>query len=165
MASDVAFVRRALDSWLASTSDSGSSQDSTGAVFQPSDSQQKEACHLAHRLELARITAGGVDERLVELRARLEATNREVQRAETDVQLANRRLRFAKCNQSKLAELAMGDDAGAFPSVFDARGDLLARNIREASRDSTRYEQAVLALEKRKTLVTDELLKHTGAGR
>ena len=57
-----------------------------------------------------------------------------------------------------MAELPMGEDAGAFRSVYDARGDALARAIRDASRDPARYEIAVAGLERRKTLVVDRRL-------
>jgi hypothetical protein len=58
----------------------------------------------------------------------------------------------------------MGEDAGAFRSVYDARGDALARAIRDASRDPERYETAVGGLERRKTLVVDRRLADRAAG-
>ena len=82
-----------------------------------------------------------------------------LRRAETDLETARRRLRFAQHGgRSSLAELPMGEDAGAFGSVYDARGDALARAIRDASRDPARYEIAVAGLERRKTLVVDRRL-------
>jgi hypothetical protein len=159
---DVAFVHRALDSWLASTSTSVSPEDpNPDAVFTPTEAQAKQAVHFSHRLELARVTCGGVEERLLELRQRLETTNRGVRRAECEERVALRRLRFAKHGgSSNLADLPMGDDAGAFRSVFDARGDVLAKLIRHAAESPERFHKLVGGLEKRKTLVTDQLLKH-----
>ena len=167
---DVAFVRRALDSWLESTSGEAESvespdEDGTSVAFQPTEAQARAAAHLGNRLELARITAGGTEERIVELRDRLERATRSLRRAETDLETARRRLRFARHGgRSSLAELPMGEDAGAFRSVYDARGDALARAIRDASRDPERYETAVVGLERRKTLVVDRRLADRAAG-
>ena len=161
---DVAFVQRALDSWLASTSGeavSGASpdEDGTSVAFEPTEAQARAAAHLGNRLELARITAGGTEERIAELRGWLERATRALRRAETDLETARRRLRFARHGgRSSLAELPMGEEAGAFGSVYDARGDALARAIRDASRDPARYEIAVAGLERRKTLVVDRRL-------
>ena len=165
---DVAFVQRALDSWLASTSGeavSGASpdEDGTSVAFEPTEAQARAAAHLGNRLELARITAGGTEERITELRARLERATRSLRRAETDLETARRRLRFAEHGgRSSLAELPMGEDAGAFRSVYDARGDELARAIRDASRDPDRYASAVAGLGRRKTLVVDRRLAEGG---
>jgi hypothetical protein len=161
---DVAFVHRALESWLASISPETSSVESpdgdgTHVNFKPTAAQTKEAAHLGHRLELARITSNGVDERIVELRGRLDRTTRALRRAETDVETARRRLFFATHRKSSLAELPIGEDVGASRSVYDARGDALGNAIRDASRDSERFERLVAGLERRKTLVTDQLLK------
>ena len=120
---DVAFVRRALDSWLTSTSGEAESvespdEDGTSVAFQPTEAQARAAAHLGNRLELARITAGGTEERIVELRDRLERATRSLRRAETDLETARRRLRFARHGgRSSLAELPMGEEAGAFGSV------------------------------------------------
>ena len=78
---DVAFVQRALDSWLASTSGEAKSgespdEDGTSVEFEPTKAQARAAAHLGNRLELARITAGGTEERITELRARLERRRR-----------------------------------------------------------------------------------------
>lgn len=165
---DVAFVQRALDSWLASTSGEAKSgespdEDGTSVEFEPTEAQARAAAHLGNRLELARITAGGTEERITELQARLERATRSLRRAETDLETARRRLRFAEHGgRSSLAELPMGEDAGAFRSVYDARGDELARAIRDASRDPDRYASAVAGLGRRKTLVVDRRLAEGG---
>ena len=168
---DVAFVQRALDSWLASTSGeavSGASpdEDGTSVAFEPTEAQARAAAHLGNRLELARITAGGTEERIAELRGRLERATRALRRAETDLETARRRLRFAEHGgRSSLAELPMGEEpVGAFRSAYDARGDALARAIRDASRDPERYESAVAGLERRKTLVVDRRLAEGRGG-
>ena len=62
-----------------------------------------------------------------------------------------------------MAALPMGEEpVGAFRSAYDARGDALARAIRDASRDPERYESAVAGLERRKTLVVDRRLAEGG---
>ena len=133
--------------------------------FEPTEAQARAAAHLGNSLELARITAGGTEERIAELRDRLDRATRALRRAETDLETARRRLRFAQhCGRSSLAELPMGEDAGAFRSVYYALGDALARAIRDASRDPERYETAVVGLERRKTLVVDRRLADRAAG-
>ena len=163
---DVAFVRHALDSWLESTpgeAESVESPDEDGTVaFQPTEAQ-RAAAHLSNRLEPGASPREG--RRNASSSSRSTGTRDSLLRRGDGPETARRRLRFARHGgRSSLAELPMGEDAGAFGSVYDARGDALARAIRDASRDPARYEIAVAGLERRKTLVVDRRLAEGRGG-
>lgn len=62
-----------------------------------------------------------------------------------------------------LAQLPLGADAGAAPSVYDSSGADLVAAVSEASKDSAKAHALEAALIARKTLVTSELLALSSA--
>jgi hypothetical protein len=165
---DVEFVEASLSAWLERTSrgDPGgaSPEDEARRFFVPTREDALAASHLAHRLELARRVAAGAEERVAALGRRLDDAAAETRRAEEDLALARRRAHVAERGRSTLAAFPLGLDAGAAPSVHDADGAALARDVFEASATRETCDAYAAALERRSALVTEELLRVAGGG-